>query len=78
MVFLSYLQLISSQEPSDISNLFTTFVTGEGKSIGMRILSALIIIGVIVGIVVLVVILQAATMKYCRSDVTEMYRERDR
>lgn len=52
---------IISGMPSDISNLFTTFVTGEGKSIGMRILSALIIIGVIVGIVVLVVILQAAT-----------------
>ena len=52
---------IVSGMPSDISNLFTTFVTGEGKSIGMRILSALIIIGVIVGIVVLVVILQAAT-----------------
>lgn len=52
---------IISGMPSDISNLFTTFVGGEGKSIGMRGLSALIIVGVIVGIVVLVVILQAAT-----------------
>ncbi len=52
---------IISGMPSDISNLFTTFVAGEGMSIGMRGLSALIIVGVIVGIVVLVVILQAAT-----------------
>ena len=54
---------IISGMPSDIANLFTNFVAGEGKSIGSRILAALIIVGVIVGIIVLVVILQDATRK---------------
>ena len=54
---------IVSGMPSDIANLFTNFVFKEGMSIGGRILSALIILGVIVGIIVLVVILQGAIRK---------------
>ena len=47
--------------PSDIAGLFKTYVIGAEQSIGMRLVSTLVILGVLVGIVVLVVILQAAT-----------------
>ena len=49
--------------PSDIANLFKNFVFKEGMSIGGRLLSACVILGVIVGIIVLVVILQGAIRK---------------
>ncbi|MCR5703175.1 MAG: preprotein translocase subunit SecY [Eubacterium sp.] len=47
--------------PSDIAGLFKTYVIGAEQSVGMRLVSTLVILGVLVGIVVLVVILQAAT-----------------
>ena len=54
---------IISGMPSDIANLFKNFVFKEGMSIGGRLLSACVILGVIVGIIVLVVILQGAIRK---------------
>lgn len=54
---------IVSSMPGDIANLFINYVGGDDKSIGGRILAALIIVAIIVGIIVLVVILQDATRK---------------
>lgn len=54
---------IISRIPSDIATLFKQFVLVEGKPIAVKIVAALIIIGVIVGIVVLVIILSDGVRK---------------